>query len=108
MSRDDRQPLLTEFRQHLEAFYAALNLAPPYHSVEKAILCLSSLVTTKTAEQQEQLLGDQVLRRELYVQAFTDSGLHHKHRGIITGRACTDDLATFPDSVRYLLEPFRP
>lgn len=107
MSRDDCQPLLNEFRQHLEDFYAVLHLAPPYHSIEQAIACLSALTDTKTDDQRKQLLVNPILRRELYGQAFTDSGLHKKHRGIIAGRARTQDLATFPNPLRFLLEPFR-
>ena len=78
MSRDDCQPLLNEFRQHLEDFYAVLNLAPPYHSIEQAIVCLSALTDAKTDDQRQQLLVNPILRRELYGQAFTDSGLHKK------------------------------
>lgn len=107
MSRDDCQPLLNEFRRHLEDFYAALNLAPPYHSIEQAIVCLSALADAKTDDQRQQLLVNPILRRELYGQAFTDSGLHKKHRGIIAGRARTQDLAAFPNPLRFLLEPFR-
>ncbi len=107
MSHDECQPLLNEFRQHLEAFYAALHLAPPYHSVEKTLLCLSSLFKTQTAAQQAQLLNNEALRWTFYLRAFTDSGLHNKHRGIIARHARTDDLVAFPDSLRYLLEPFR-
>ncbi len=108
MSPHDCQTLLNEFRQNLEAFYAALKLAPPYDSVEKTIRCLSTLFKTKTVEEQEQLLVNDSLRWKLYVQAFIDSGLHKKHRGIIIGLARNDDLGQFPESVRYLLEPFRP
>ncbi len=107
MSRHDCQALLNEFRQNLEAFYAALKLAPPYDSVEKTIRGLSTLFETKTAEEQAQLLGDDSLRWKLHVQAFIDSGLHKKHRGIITGLARTDAIDQFPESLRYLLEPFR-
>ena len=107
MSHHDCQALLNEFRQNLAAFYAALKLAPPYDSVEKTIRGLSALFETKTAEEQAQLLGDDSLRWKLHVQAFIDSGLHKKHRGIITGLARTDAIDQFPESLRYLLEPFR-
>ena len=107
MSRHNCQALLNEFRQNLEAFYAALKLAPPYDSVEKTIRGLSTLFETKTAEEQAQLLGDDALKWKLHLQAFTDSGLHKKHRGIITGLARTDAIEQFPESLRYLLEPFQ-
>lgn len=105
--QDNHQALLSEFRENLEAFYAALKLAPPYDSVEKTIRCLSALFKTKTDEEQAQLLGDDSLRRRLHVQAVIDSGLHKKHRGIITGLARTGTADQFPESLRYLLEPFR-
>ncbi len=107
MSQRDCHTVLSEFRQNLEAFYAALKLAPPYDSVEKTIRCLSDLVKTKTAEEQAQLLDDDSLRGKLHVQALIDSGLHKKHRGIIAGLARTDAINQFPESLRYLLEPFR-
>ena len=105
--QDNHQALLNEFRENLEAFYAALKLAPPYDSVEKTIRCLSALLNTKTAEEQAQVLSDNAVKWQLHVQAFVDSGLHKKHRGIITGRARTDAFDQFPESLRYLLEPFR-
>jgi hypothetical protein len=107
MSQHDCQTLLAEFRENLEAFYAELKLAPPYDSVEKTIRCLSDLFKTKTAEEQAQVLSDNALKWRLHVQAFVDSGLHKKHRGIITGLAHTDAFDRFPESLRYLLEPFR-
>ena len=105
--QDNHQALLSEFRENLEAFYAELKLAPPYDSVEKTIRCLSDLFKTKTAEEQAQVLRDNALKWQLHVQAFVDSGLHKKHRGIITGLAHTDAFDRFPESLRYLLEPFR-
>ncbi len=107
MSQNECRPLLDEFRRNLEAFYAALRLAPPYHSMEKTLLCLADLFKTQTVEQQAQLLNNEALRCTFYLRAFTDSGLHNKHRGIIAGQARANDLGAFPDSLRYLLEPFR-
>lgn len=107
MSQHDCQALVVEFRENLEAFYAELKLAPPYDSVEKTIRCLDNLFKAKTAEEQAQVLSDNALKWQLHVQAFVDSGLHKKHRGIITGLAHTDAFEQFPESLRYLLEPFR-
>ena len=105
--QDNHQALLSEFRENLEAFYTELKLAPPYDSVEKTIRCFSDLLKTKTAEEQAQVLGDDALKWQLHVQAFVDSGLHKKHRGIITGLARTDAVGQFPESLRYLLKPFQ-
>ncbi len=108
MSQRECQNLLGEFRENLEALYAELKLAPPYDSVEKTIRCLDNLFRAKTAKEQAQVLSDIALKQQLHVQAFVDSGLHKKHRGIITGLARTDAFDQFPESLRYLLEPFRP
>ena len=107
MSQHDCQNLLSEFRGNLEAFYAELKLAPPYDSVEKTIRRLSDLFKTKTPAEQAQVLSDNALKWQLHIRAFVDSGLHKKHRGIITGLARTDAIDRFPESLRYLLEPFR-
>lgn len=107
MSRREDQNLLSEFRENLEAFYAELKLAPPYDSVEKTIRCLDNMFKAKTAEEQAQVLSNNALKRQLHVQTFVDSGLHKKHRGIITGLVRTDAFDQFPESLRYLLEPFR-
>lgn len=94
------------FRQNLEEFYATLKLAPPYHSVEKAIRCLSALLHEKTIEEQQEISQDQELKRKLYQQAFIESGLSMKHRGIISGLAQAQKIECFPQEYRYLLEPF--
>ncbi len=105
--QDSHQALLSEFRENLEAFYTELKLAQPYDSVEKTIRCYSDLLKTKTAEEHAQVLGDDALKWQLHVRAFVDSGLHKKHRGIITGLARTDAVGQFPESLRYLLKPFQ-
>ncbi len=107
MPRDECQPLLDECRRNMEAFYAALHLAPPYHGMEQTLLRLSALFNTHPAEERKRLLNNEVSRCPLYLRAFTESGLHTRHRGIIARQARTDDLAAFPDTLRYLLEPFR-
>ncbi len=107
MSQRECQRLLGEFRANLEAFYAEMKLAPPYDSVEKTIRCLDSLLKARTTEEQTQVFSDHALRRQLHVQAIIDSGLQKKHRGIIAGLVRTDAFEQFPESLRYLLEPFR-
>lgn len=95
-----------DFRQNIEEFYATLKLAPPYHSVEKAVTCLSTLLHEKTAEEQQEISQDQGLKWKLYQQAFIESGLSKKHRGIISGLAQTQKLECFSQEHRYFLEPF--
>ncbi|HEX2054911.1 MAG TPA: hypothetical protein VHF07_00365 [Nitrospiraceae bacterium] len=76
-----------EFRQSLQLFYSRLQLAPPYDSVEKALRRLTTSVKGLSAAEQQRLLSDRGLRWAAYRQAFADSGLSRKHRGIISGLA---------------------
>jgi len=84
---DPAQQLRDEFRTHLETFYAGLKLAPPYHSVEKAIAQLTASLNTMAPEERTKLAADPAGRWVQYRKAFVDSGLHQKHRGIIAGLA---------------------
>jgi len=79
--------LRDEFRQHLELFYSQLKLAPPYHSLEKAVALLGSKVKAMGSVEQARLLADPALRWEQFSQVFVESGLNRKHRGIIA-RMC--------------------
>ena len=89
MPRTEPNPILLslrqEFRLHLEQFYSSLNLAPPYHSMEKALHHLSSSFKKKIADEQKVLAEDSRLKRKFYGQVFVESGLSKKHRGIIQG-----------------------
>jgi hypothetical protein len=76
-----------EFRQSLQLFYSRLQLAPPYDSVEKALRRLTISVKALPAAEQERLFSDRGLRWAAYRQAFVESGLSRKHRGIIAGLA---------------------
>ncbi|MBI4400537.1 MAG: hypothetical protein HY581_02755 [Nitrospirae bacterium] len=84
---DPVQLLRDEFRHHLEIFYARLKLAPPYHSVEKAIGHLTAILTAMAPEERQRIAGDESLRWAQYRTAFVESGLNQKHRGIIAGLA---------------------
>lgn len=77
--------LQEDFRKELETFYAALQLAPPYHSIEKAIFTLSTAVAQQSEADQHRLVTFPSERLRVYRQAFLESGLHKKHRGIIRG-----------------------
>ena len=74
-----------DFRHHLEMFYSALKLAPPYHSVEKAINFLFKTVYGMTPSDRQRVVDDAATRWMLYEDAFQQSGLALKHRGIIQG-----------------------
>lgn len=81
------QTLRGEFRHHLEVFYAGLKLAPPYHSVEKAIAQLTASLRAMAPDEQARLAADPALKWAQFRTAFVASGLHQKHRGIIAGLA---------------------
>jgi hypothetical protein len=79
--------MAAEFRQSLQLFYGRLQLAPPYESVEKALRQLTVSLKALPADERQRILSDPKLRWVHYRQAFIDSGLNQKHRGIIAGLA---------------------
>ncbi len=95
-----------DFRHHLEQFYASLNLAPPYHSLEKAIRLLSIVCERKTPEELEHLIEDSNLKWKVYDEIFFESGLSQKHRGIIQGLIESDQTLSLPAPYRNFLNAF--
>ena len=83
LSTDPIHILRQEFRGHLEQFYAHLSLAPPYHSIEKALQNLSNTLKTKPEEFRHEILQDATKKWALFQEIFSASGLQKKHRGII-------------------------
>ena len=75
--------LREEFRTHLENLYSHLHLAPPYHSIEKAIQLLGNALRTKSEHFPEMLTKDSRLKWDFFREIFVSSGLNRKHRGII-------------------------
>ncbi len=86
---DDQQTqaIRDEFREHLAQFYAQLKLAPPYHSVEKAVAHLTASLKAMAPEERARLASEPALKWAQYKTAFVESGLNQKHRGIIAGLA---------------------
>lgn len=102
-SLDPIQILRQEFRRQLETFYAHLNLAPPYHSIEKAVQHLANTLRTKSQPFQQTLLNDPQQQWALFEEIFQASGLSRKHRGIITQLAQTSPFSLSSDeSLRFL------
>jgi len=99
------QALRNEFRHHLEVFYATLRLAPPYHSVEKAVAHLAASLKAMTPEERANIAADPARQWAQYRTAFVESGLNQKHRGIIAGlvRSGKVDL---PGEYKPLLDSF--
>ncbi len=52
---DAIQVLRDDFRSRLEVFYARLKLAPPYHSVEKAIVHLTASLNALAPEERQRV-----------------------------------------------------
>ena len=103
LTPDPIQILREEFRMHLENFYAQLNLAPPYHSIEKAIQHLSNTLRTKPNTFQQSLLQDGSKKWALFQDIFLTSGLSQKHRGIIRQLAGGSSLnPSDEESLRFL------
>ncbi len=106
-SSDPIQTLREEFRHHLDVFYARLKLAPPYHSVEKAVAQLTAALKAMTPEERARLGSDPAGRWEQYRKAFAESGLNQKHRGIITGLAKSGQTGDLPKEYEHFLSAFR-
>jgi len=103
---DPIQALREEFRHHLEVFYARLKLAPPYHSVEKAIVQLTAALKALSPEEQARLVSDQAGRWTAYQKAFAESGLNQKHRGIIAGLIKTGQTGDLPKEYEHFFQLF--
>lgn len=104
---DAAQFLLDEFRRHLETFYARLKLAPPYHSVEKAVRHLATVLQGMSPEERARVAADPALQWEQYRRAFVESGLHRKHRGIIARLANSPLTADLPAEHKHFLGAFK-
>jgi hypothetical protein len=100
--------LRDEFRRHLQLFYSRLKLAPPYHSVEKALVLLTTILKTIPAAELQQLAADPTLRWAYYRKAFVESGLSQKHRGIIAGLARDRRALELPEEFDTLLDLYLP
>src|SRR5919106_566542 len=96
--------LRDEFRRHLQLFYSRLKLAPPYHSVENALVLLTTILKTLPAAELQRLAADPALRWAYYRKAFVESGLSQKHRGIIAGLARDRRALELPKEFDTLLD----
>lgn len=101
------QTLRDDFRHHLEVFYAALKLAPPYHSVEKAVTHLTAALKAMAPDERARLAARPDLKWTTFGEAFVGSGLHLKHRGIIAGLAKAGGTA-LPAEYQVFLKAFLP
>lgn len=101
---DPVQWLRDRFRSHLDTFYATLKLAPPYHSVEKAILELTKTLHTLSLDERRRVAQDPAAQWGHFKRAFRTSGLSQKHRGILAGIARRRDTVALPSEYHCLLD----
>ncbi len=80
-----RASLEAVFRERIAIFYRALQVTPPYHSVEKAILALREGMSALELPALQRLWVDEASLGALFARIVRDSGLAQKHRGIIQG-----------------------
>jgi hypothetical protein len=78
-----RSQLEADFRQRVTLLYRSLQITPPYHSVEKAVLALRDTLTALPEPTLRATATDPASLNALFTQVFIDSGLAKKHRGII-------------------------
>ena len=88
-------------------FYARLNLAPPYESVEKAVRTLTTIVHGLPLDEQVKIVADPALHWQQFRNAFEASGLAKKHRGIITGLVRDRSAVNLPVEYDHFLNFFR-
>ena len=103
---DSLQLLRDEFRHHLESFYARLKLAPPYHTVEKAVVHLTARLKSMEPAERDRIAADPGLRWAEYRRAFVESGLNQKHLGIIAGLIRSSVLTDLPREYMHFLDTF--
>jgi len=102
LSRSELRSLLeADFRNRVTLFYRALQITPPYHSVEKALLALRERLKTLPEADLRAADDEASVRDKIFSQIFTESGLAKKSRGIITAL-----LAEHPERLAPECRPF--
>lgn len=98
---DLRSRLEADFRDRVTRFYRALQITPPYHSVEKALLALREALAAMEEPALQAASADPASLDALFAHVFIESGLVRKHRGIITRL-----VAARPDLLPAECRPF--
>ncbi len=96
-----RSRLEADFRHRVTLFYRSLQITPPYHSVEKAMLALREMLKNLPEADLRAAAADASPLDALFAHVFIESGLANKSRGIITKL-----LADRPDLLAPECEPF--
>jgi hypothetical protein len=98
--------LQRDFRAELERFYAALRLAPPYHSVEKAVAALGAALDAIDPVERRRQADDPAWRRGVFARAFVAGGLPLKHRGPVLGLIRDGQAATLAADFTDFLQAY--
>ena len=101
-----RVSLEAVFRERIAIFYRALQVTPPYHSVEKAILALRDVMSALDLPALQGLRADEASLGALFAQIVRDSGLAQKHRGIIQG-LLRNPQTQLPQECRSFADAYR-
>ena len=96
-----RSRLQADFRHRVTLFYRSLQITPPYHSVEKAMLALRDRLKSLPETELRAAAADSSPLNALFAHVFIESGLAKKSRGIITKL-----LADRPDLLAPECKPF--
>lgn len=96
-----RSRLEADFRRRVTLFYRSLQITPPYHSVEKALLSLRDALKNLPETELRAAAADASPLDAIFAQVFIESGLAKKNRGIITKL-----LADRPDLLAPECQPF--
>ena len=96
-----RSRLEADFRRRVTLFYRSLQITPPYHSVEKAMLALRDRLKALPEPDLRAAAADPSPLDALFAHVFIESGLAKKSRGIITKL-----LADRPDLLAPECRPF--
>ena len=96
-----RSRLEADFKHRVALFYRSLQITPPYHSVEKAMLSLRDTLKHLPEAELRAAAADPAPLDALFAHVFIESGLAKKSRGIITKL-----LADRPDILPTECKPF--
>jgi len=101
-----RSRLEADFRHRMTLFYRSLQITPPYHSVEKAMLALRETLKSLPEPDLRATAADALPLNAIFAQAFIESGLAKKSRGIIT-KLLADRPDILPTECRPFTEAFK-
>jgi len=101
-----RSRLEADFRHRVTLLYRSLQITPPYHSVEKAILTLRDRLLSVPESELRATADNPASLNRLFTQIFADSGLAKKNRSIII-KLLTDRPDLLAPECRPFAETFK-